>query len=272
MRSRIAALALLAVSPFGGFAVTPAQTFPVPPDTRMVIRLENGISSKTSGVGDRFTATVVSPQEYEGATIRGHIASLSESGRLRGKTEMSLAFDDIQLSGGRVEPIRGELTELRQSESVKVVDEEGNIQSGSRGNQAIKRSAIGAAIGGALGGLMGGGKGALIGILLGGGAGAGSLIVEGEKELRLESGTEMEIRTLRPSEGRELSRTEGTVDQEVIREVQRALNDQGYDVGTPDGAIGSRTRAALRRYQSDHGLSVSGRVDRATAEKLGVRW
>jgi hypothetical protein len=250
-----------------------AQTLPVPPETRLLIQLENGISSKTSREGDRFSARVESPEEYSGATVRGHIASLNESGRLKGKTEMSLAFDDIQPRSGAVAPIRAELTEVRESESVKVVDEEGNIQSGSRGNQTIKRSAIGAAIGGALGGLMGGGKGALLGILLGGGAGAGSLMIEGGKEIRLESGTEMEIRTLRGSQGRELSRSsEGTIDRDVIRDVQTALNDHGYDAGEADGQIGSKTRAAIRRYQTDNGLPVTGRVDRQTAEKLGIRW
>jgi uncharacterized protein YcfJ len=251
-----------------------AQDLPVPPGTRMVIELQTGISTESSRVGDPFTATVMSPASYEGSIVRGHIADMEESGRLKGKTTMALAFDSIETPGGRVEPMRAELMELRQSESVKVVDEEGNIQSGSRGEQAIKRTAIGAAIGGALGGLIGGGKGALIGILVGGGAGAGSLVVEGEKELRLESGAEMEIRTLSERAGTvtDLPRSDYTMDRETIREVQTALNERGYDVGTPDGALGSRTRSALRRFQRENNLPITGRVDRNTAEALGVRW
>jgi uncharacterized protein YcfJ len=252
--------------------IAQAQSLPVPAGTRMIIQLESGLSTKTSRVGDRFTARVMTPEDYDGSIIRGHIASVDESGKLKGKTEMSLAFDTIELKTGRVEPIRAELLELRQSESVKVVDEEGNIQTGSRGDQAIKRTAIGAAIGGALGGLLGGGKGALIGILVGGGAGAGSLVIEGEKELRLESGAEMEIRTLSERQGAEMARSEYSIDRDLIRQVQTALNDQVYDAGTPDGVLGSKTRSALRRYQRENNLPVTGRVDRSTADALGVRW
>jgi hypothetical protein len=178
-----------------------AQTgrLPVPEGTRMVIQLDTPISSKTSEVGDEFTATVISPSEYDGATVEGHIGNVRESGRVEGRTEINLEFDSIRLDNGRSGRFRAELLELRQDENVKVVDEEGNIQSGSRGKEAIKRGAIGAAIGGVLGGLLGGGKGALIGILAGGGVGAGSLVIEGAEELRLEPGAELEIETLRSS-------------------------------------------------------------------------
>ena len=47
---------------------------------------------------------------------------------------------------------------------------------------------------------MGGGKGAAIGLILGGAAGVGSVYVEGNKDLILEPGTEMVIRTVGPKE------------------------------------------------------------------------
>jgi hypothetical protein len=161
--------------------------------------LNETLSSKTSRVGDRFTARVISPRVYRGAIVTGHVSHLDKSGRLKGKTELGLDFDRIQLRDRRNSRLRAELLEVRQSESVKVVDEEGQIHSGSRGKQAIKRSAIGAAIGGVLGGLIGGRKGVAIGLIIGAGAGAGSLVVDGSKELKLEPGTEMLIRTVRMS-------------------------------------------------------------------------
>lgn len=246
-----------------------AQDLPVPSNTMMLIRLQDGLSTKTSGVGDRFAAEVVSPAGYEGATIRGRIADISRSGRVSGRTEMTLSFDTIT-HRGRTVPIHADLEGLRQSESVKIVDEEGRIQSGSRGDETIKRTGIGAAVGGVLGGLLGGRKGLLIGILAGGGAGAGSVAIEGARELRLEPGTELEIRT--GTESRQLARTDPAIDRGVVRQVQEALNGRGYDSGTPDGLMGRRTRSALEQYQRDNGLAATGRIDRQTADSLGIRW
>jgi hypothetical protein len=194
--------ALIAGAVIAPLLAAAPQTISIPAGTELVLRLNNGINSKTSKVGDPFTATVLSPSAYEAGTVRGHVARITKSGRLKGRTEIGLAFDSLQTRRGQRMPMRAELQEVRQSESVKVVDEEGNIQSGKRGEQAIKRGAIGAAAGGILGGILGGGKGALIGILVGGGAGAGSLAVEGAKELRLESGTEIQIRTVPRSTAR----------------------------------------------------------------------
>jgi hypothetical protein len=188
-------LAMLVLAlPSSGAAL---QRLPVPSGTRMVIRLEEGISSKSSKVGDQFTATVISPRTYSRAVVKGHVSHLEKSGRLQGKTELGLEFDRIQLPNERSASLHAELLEVRQSDKVKVVDEEGNVHSGSRGSQAIKRSAIGAAIGGVLGGLIGGRKGVAIGLIVGAGTGAGSLVVDGSKELKLEPGTEMVIRTVK---------------------------------------------------------------------------
>jgi lytic murein transglycosylase len=42
------------------------------------------------------------------------------------------------------------------------------------------------------------------------------------------------------------------------RELQRLLNEKGYDVGKPDGIIGSRTREAIEAFQGESGLPVDG--------------
>ena len=45
-----------------------------------------------------------------------------------------------------------------------------------------------------IGGIAGGRKGAAIGLIVGGAAGAGSIAVDGSKELKIERGTEILIR------------------------------------------------------------------------------
>jgi hypothetical protein len=168
----------------------------VPNATELRIRLSTPISTKTGRVGDTFKATVVSPSSYESFTVDGHIATLNKSGRVSGKTEVGLAFDTLTAPDGRQRRIDADLVKVYESENVKKVDEEGHVESGSRTKDSEVRGGIGAAAGAILGGIIGGGKGAVIGLILGGAAGVGSVYVEGDKDLILDPGTEMVIRTV----------------------------------------------------------------------------
>jgi hypothetical protein len=170
----------------------------IPRGTELQIRLSSPISTKENKVGDRFTATVVSPQEYEGATVEGHIATLRKSGRVTGKTELGLAFDRIFASEDQSAPLEAELIRVIESEKVKKIDEEGRIETGSRSKDSTVRGGVGAAAGAVIGGIAGGGKGALLGAIIGGAAGVGTVAIEGSKDLVLETGTEMIIKTLKP--------------------------------------------------------------------------
>jgi len=168
----------------------------VPVATNLKIRLNDTLSSKDSRVGDKFTATVIDPVRFNEATVRGHIRSIIKSGKVTGRTTMNLTFDSIELSDGRHGILHGYVTKVYGTDSAKA-DEEGGVQSKSRGNQTLKRSGIGATAGAIIGGIAGGGKGAAIGLILGGAGGAGSLAINGSKELRLESGTEMLVHVTR---------------------------------------------------------------------------
>lgn len=53
-----------------------------------------------------------------------------------------------------------------------------------------------------------------------------------------------------------------------VREVQQTLRDKGYYPGPIDGILGSRTRAAIRQYQKDENLPVTGQLDADTARKV----
>ena len=58
--------------------------------------------------------------------------------------------------------------------------------------------------------------------------------------------------------------------ESTVKALQEALNKQGIVVKV-DGVLNEETRAAIRRYQSQHHLPVTGDPDRATLDKLGVR-
>ena len=53
-----------------------------------------------------------------------------------------------------------------------------------------------------------------------------------------------------------------------LRQVQKALKNQGQDPGPIDGIMGPRTEQALRRFQETNGLEQTGVVDEATKQKL----
>ena len=169
----------------------------VPVGTNLKIRLNDTLSSKESRAGDKFTATAMDPVRFNEATVHGHIRSIVKSGSVKGRTTMNLSFDSIDLPGDPPKHgvMHGYVTKVYGA-SAKT-DEEGGVQSESRGNQTLKRSGIGATAGAIIGGIAGGGKGAGIGLLVGGAGGAGSLMMKGSKELKLESGTEMLVRVTR---------------------------------------------------------------------------
>jgi Putative peptidoglycan binding domain len=57
---------------------------------------------------------------------------------------------------------------------------------------------------------------------------------------------------------------------QVIANVQVALQQQGYYRGEVDGLIGPLTRGAIADYQRDHGLYTTSTIDQPTLESLGM--
>ena len=55
-----------------------------------------------------------------------------------------------------------------------------------------------------------------------------------------------------------------------VEAVQQALVERGYDPGKVDGAMGRRTRGALRAFQRSFGLPDTGEIDHATVTALGL--
>ena len=57
---------------------------------------------------------------------------------------------------------------------------------------------------------------------------------------------------------------------QVIANVQAALQQQGYYHGDVDGLIGPLTRGAIADYQRDHGLYMTSTIDQPTLQSLGM--
>lgn len=72
----------------------------------------------------------------------------------------------------------------------------------------------------------------------------------------------------RPGIQGEWPRAEPALSRSQIRRMQQALNDHGFDVGTPDGLVGPNTRAGLRAYQRSIGAIPDGYPTQALIQRL----
>ncbi len=175
----------------GDFVITNGET--------VIGVLENGLSTQTAHEGDRFTMTVRQPAQYEGAIIEGHVSNIQRSGRLTGRSQMTLNFDTIRLRDGGSYRFAGILESVRTTQGDTIrVDNEGSVRDTSQTTKTEQRAAIGTAVGAIIGAIAGGGKGAAIGAIVGAGGGAGSVYVQGRDDLDLGAGTELTIRASGP--------------------------------------------------------------------------
>ena len=63
---------------------------------------------------------------------------------------------------------------------------------------------------------------------------------------------------------------DGLAPDQVVANVQSALQQHGYFSYATDGQMGPLTRAAIANYQRDHMLPITGNIDPATLASLGL--
>jgi hypothetical protein len=56
----------------------------------------------------------------------------------------------------------------------------------------------------------------------------------------------------------------------LVENAQKRLAELKYEVGTADGKLGPKTIEAIKKFQHDQGLAVTGKLDEETIKKLGV--
>ncbi|HEX9639460.1 MAG TPA: hypothetical protein VGB99_18150 [Acidobacteriota bacterium] len=155
----------------------------VPVGERLLVRLDDYISSKSADPGDRFDATVVDPVMVgaqlaipQGTVMHGIVAGVDRAGRMDRKARLFLDFDAITLAGRRV-PLAA---------SVISGEDDPNALEGKGFKGDTEKVIAGSAIGTILGAILGGGKGALAGLIVGG---TGSIIATKGQDVELPPGT-----------------------------------------------------------------------------------
>ena len=152
----------------------------VPAGTTLSLVFESQVSSATARAGDvvtaRLGADVKKGEETllrSGSEVRGQVVSALRSGKVKGKAELHLEFDTIEVKGRPYKIETSSVDAVAQSTKGR----DAKVIGGAAGAGAV------------IGGIAGGGSGALKGILIGGAAGTGGVLLTRGKEVVFEQGS-----------------------------------------------------------------------------------
>jgi hypothetical protein len=166
-------------------------------DAILRVEMQQSISTDVSQQGDRFQVRVIEPRELDGAIIEGRITRIKRAGKLKGTSELQLAFETIRMPDNRVGSLRAQVVEvvdMGQRDEVGGVDSEGGVRGRSSTKDDVSKVGASTGIGAIIGAIAGGGKGAAIGAAIGGSIGTAGVLNSRGKDLRLESGQQLRIR------------------------------------------------------------------------------
>jgi hypothetical protein len=148
-----------------------AGRYVVPKGTEVRVRLLDTLATQRNEVGDSFRAETVGDVIVDsdiaipsGSKIYGEVTLVKRAGRIRGRSEMNLKFNQVELPDGHRFPFDATVVSIEEQRDEKVKEDEGTLEAPSDVGSDAKK--IGAAAG----------IGALIGILAGGGAKVGAAI------------------------------------------------------------------------------------------------
>lgn len=190
-----------------GRAASPAAqpvVVQIPQGTRIHLTLNDTLTTKTNQVGDTFSGKVSRPVAVDervliplGSTVYGTVTKVERPGRVKGRAQLALRFEKIELPDGRTLEIAGTLSALGEEEK-ETVGQEGEVTGeGSRGRDAATIGG-GAGVGAIIGGITGGKRGAAIGAGTGAAAGTAVTLLTRGKDIELKSGSEVAVDLSQP--------------------------------------------------------------------------
>jgi hypothetical protein len=175
----------------------------IPAGTKMSLQLLSPISTATSQKGDKFSCKVLTPAEYAGVIVEGHVRSVKRSGKADKESKIDLAFDRITMADGSTATFSAtvvEVFEVANAGDQGRADNEGTVRSKSKTvKMSIKRAAAGALIGALVGGAIAGGQGAAVGAAIGASVGVTTTLASKGADLEFNTGTEFTVETNGPA-------------------------------------------------------------------------
>lgn len=178
-------------------AVAPAPAVPAPAGSQVVIpagqsmlvRMIDGVDSKTNNVGDIFHASLETDLNVNGTLVArkgtdvyGRLANAKGAGRLAGSSELQLELTRMVING----------------QDYPVVSSDYTLKGKGRGANTAEKVGGGAVLGAIIGGIAGGGRGAAIGAGAGSAAGAGVQVFTRGQQVKVPSETLLEFRLQQP--------------------------------------------------------------------------
>lgn len=170
----------------------------IPRDSILLVELLSPLSTDATQRGDRFEARVVEPRELDGAIVEGRVSRVKRPGKLKGVAELQLDFRSIRMPDRRVADLSADVIEVMPMsghDNVGEVDPEGGVRGRDSTKDDVSKVGAATGIGAIIGAIAGGGKGAAIGAAIGGGIGTGGVLSQRGKDIRLERGQQLRIRT-----------------------------------------------------------------------------
>ncbi|MEP6719284.1 MAG: hypothetical protein ABJB21_09070 [bacterium] len=169
----------------------------IPRDSVLTIELQSSLATDVSQQGDPFQARVVSPSEFAGATIEGRVVRVKRAGKVKGSSQLQLAFNSIRMADGRSSPFNASVVEIinmGNSDDSGTVDSEGGVKGRSSTKDDVSKVGASAGVGAILGAIFGGAQGAAIGAAIGGSVGTAGVLTSRGRDLHLERGQQLKIR------------------------------------------------------------------------------
>lgn len=177
----------------------------LPEGTRVVFTLDQGLSTKYSHQGDKFSGVVSRPVGAvnnqviipKGSLVRGTVSQVKRAGRIKGRARLGLLFEEIELPDGRRLSLSASLAWL-DTTGEETVTEEGQVKGEGSVKRDLMEAGIGSGMGSWIGAIASGAKGLAIGAGAGAAAaGAIALLRRGE-DIEIPAGTTMGISLNRP--------------------------------------------------------------------------
>lgn len=150
-----ACLASFGMAPAYAQQADPSQ---IAPGARLLVRLQDRLSTKENRAGQGFIARTIEPLYAAdgnllrpGAEVRGHIDKITAAGKT-GRARLWLTFDDIRTPTGW-KPLVADLIDLPGVHSIRVAyDHENEIETSSgKRDRELQAAAAGALVGAAAG-------------------------------------------------------------------------------------------------------------------------
>jgi len=257
----------------------------VPVGTVIPLRMDTYLSSDSSRVGDRFSATVFRSAVVDGrvavpenAKIEGHVIGTTRTERGSKAGTIAVAFDRLVFSAGSSVQIDGTLTTLSEEGRRRIEQDARYQEGGGRTRRAVVFVGAGggadATIGAAGGGTETTTAGAILGALLGSGERAevrpgtefGMMV---ERSFTVDTINVADERVFNDNDTRAPSQAAST-SADSIRSAQIALRGRNYYDGPANGVMNQATRDAINNFQHDRNIAITGELDIATARALGI--